>query len=174
MAKNMFWRPSQIKPRPFQLRRYHVLILLIIGFLLCERYTNGWIRYLSLARPQKPCSDRSQCRSHCGEPAQPPITLTEEERAQQDRPDSLPNPYEPIVVESESIRVADLDRVAKAEDRPRFLILTPSRDAASHLEKHFELLSQLTYPHHSIDLAFLVGDSTDDTLEVLRTEIDRL
>ena len=48
------------------------------------------------------------------------------------------------------------------------------RDAASHLEKLFELLSQLTYPHHSIDLAFLVGDSTDDTLEVLRKEIDRL
>lgn len=122
----------------------------------------------------KPCSDFLKHRFHCGEPAQPPITLTEEERAQQDRPDSLLNPHEPIVVESESIRLVDLDRVAKAEDRPRVLILTPLRDAAPHLEKHFELLSQLTYPHHSIDLAFLVGDSTDDTLEVLRAEIDRL
>ena len=48
------------------------------------------------------------------------------------------------------------------------------RDAAPHIEKHFELLSQLTYPHSLIDLAFLVGDSTDDTLEVLHAEIDRL
>ena len=48
------------------------------------------------------------------------------------------------------------------------------RDAAPHLEKHFELLSQLTYPRSSIDLAFLVGDSTDDTLEMLHAEIDRL
>ena len=54
------------------------------------------------------------------------------------------------------------------------MILTPLRDAAPHLEKHFELLSQLTYPHSSIDLAFLVGDCTDDTLEVLHAEIDRL
>ena len=36
------------------------------------------------------------------------------------------------------------------------------------------MLSSLTYPHYSIDLAFLVGDSTDDTLEVLRAEIDGL
>ena len=48
------------------------------------------------------------------------------------------------------------------------------RDAAPHLEKHFELLSRLTYPHHSIDLAFLVSDSTDNTLEVLHAEIDSL
>lgn len=111
---------------------------------------------------------------HCGEPTQPPITLTEEERAQQDRPDSLANPHEPIVVESESIHLVDLNNVAKAEDCPRILILTPLRDAAPHLEKHFELLSQLTYPHRSMDLAFLVGDSLDDTLEVLHAEIDRL
>ena len=68
----------------------------------------------------------------------------------------------------------DLGTVAEANNRPRVLILTPLRDAAPHLEKYFKLLSQLTYPHHSIDLAFLVGDSTDDTLEVLHAEIDRL
>lgn len=59
-------------------------------------------------------------------------------------------------------------------DRPRVLILTPLRHAAPHLEKHFELLSPLTYPHHSIDLAFLVGDFTDDSLEVLHAETDTL
>lgn len=54
------------------------------------------------------------------------------------------------------------------------LILTPLRDAAVHLEKHFKLLSELTYPHQSIDLAFLVGDCTDRTLLILREELNKL
>ena len=78
------------------------------------------------------------------------------------------------MVESESIYNINLNTAAAAEDRPRVLVLTPLRDAASHLATHFELLSQLTYPHHSIDLAFLVGDSTDDTLDVLRREVIKL
>lgn len=51
------------------------------------------------------------------------------------------------------------------------LILTPLRDAAAHLSTHFALLSQLTYPHDAIDLAFLVGDCTDDTLTTLKFEL---
>ena len=35
-------------------------------------------------------------------------------------------------------------------------------------------LSELTYPHHLIDLAFLVGDSQDDTLAVLAAELARI
>lgn len=54
------------------------------------------------------------------------------------------------------------------------LILTPLRDAAVYLEKHFELLSKLTYPHQSIDLAFLVGDCTDRTLFILREQLSKL
>jgi len=48
------------------------------------------------------------------------------------------------------------------------------RDAASYLPKYFDLLVDLTYPHHLIDLAFLVSDSTDDTLAVLSSELDRI
>lgn len=54
------------------------------------------------------------------------------------------------------------------------LILTPLRDAATHLDTHFRLISELTYLHRNIDLAFLVGDSKDDTLLVLQDEIKRL
>lgn len=54
------------------------------------------------------------------------------------------------------------------------LILTPLRDAASYLPKYFDLLCELTYPHDLIDLAFLVGDSTDDTLAALSSELDRV
>lgn len=52
--------------------------------------------------------------------------------------------------------------------------MTPLRDAAFHLNTHFDLLSQLTYPHQSIDLAFLVGDCKDETLHTLESELDRL
>ena len=54
------------------------------------------------------------------------------------------------------------------------LILTPLRDAASHLPQHFKLLSELTYPHESIDLAFSVGDCKDDTFSVLREQLETL
>lgn len=61
-----------------------------------------------------------------------------------------------------------------AEDRDRVLILTPLRDAASHLDQHFKLLSELTYPHQSIDLAFLLSDCKDDTFSVLREQLESL
>ena len=52
--------------------------------------------------------------------------------------------------------------------------MTPLRNAAHHILQHFDLISQLTYPHELIDLAFLVGDCTDDTLGVLAAELDRV
>lgn len=119
-------------------------------------------------------SDRAQNRFYCGDPARPPASLSERQRAQQGTPDDLANPHDPIIVESDSIYNINLNTAEAAEERPRILILTPLRDAAPHLATHFELLSQLTYPHHAIDLAFLVGDSTDDTLDVLRREIIKL
>ena len=54
------------------------------------------------------------------------------------------------------------------------LILTPLRDAAAHLHQHFKLLTELTYPHQSIDLAFLVSDCKDNTFSVLKEELEGL
>ena len=89
-------------------------------------------------------------------------------------PKELDNPHEPLIVESDSIRTVVLKK-QKAPDEPdRVLILTPLRDAAAHLKQHFKLLSELTYPHQSVDLAFLVGDCTDKTLLILREELDKL
>ncbi|KAL8931619.1 MAG: hypothetical protein Q9211_006835, partial [Gyalolechia sp. 1 TL-2023] len=90
------------------------------------------------------------------------------------QPPALHNPHEPLVVESPSIEYIDLDNTSSTRGGDRVLILTPLRDAASHLETHFRLLHELTYPHHRIDLAFLAGDCTDDTLVSLREEIKRL
>lgn len=88
------------------------------------------------------------------------------------------NHHEPIEINSSSIQRIDLNPVHSTTkavvNEEKILVLTPLRNAAPYLEKHFDLLAQLTYPHHLIDLAFLVGDSTDDTLAVLAIELDRI
>lgn len=68
----------------------------------------------------------------------------------------------------------NLDNLTSAKTGDRVLILTPLRDAASHLQQHFKLLSELTYPHQAIDLAFLVGDCKDSTLSTLNEELTSL
>jgi cellulose synthase/poly-beta-1,6-N-acetylglucosamine synthase-like glycosyltransferase len=88
------------------------------------------------------------------------------------------NHHEPYEVNSSTIARVDLNNIkstARAiSNQERVLILTPLRDAAPYLTKYFDLLSDLTYPHDLIDLAFLVGDSRDDTLAVLASELDRI
>ena len=88
------------------------------------------------------------------------------------------NPHAPIEVESRSIQHIDLNPIKSTPKavvkKERVLILTPLRDAATHINKYFDLLSELTYPHELIDLAFLVGDSTDNTLAILSSELDRV
>lgn len=56
----------------------------------------------------------------------------------------------------------------------RILILTPLKDASAHLPHHFALLLNLSYPHHLIDLGFIIGDSSDGTQSVLKAELDKL
>lgn len=58
--------------------------------------------------------------------------------------------------------------------KERVLLLTPLRDASYYLAAYFDLVSQLSYPHDLIDLAFLVGDTTDDTVAVLTSELQRI
>jgi hypothetical protein len=88
------------------------------------------------------------------------------------------NHHEPYEVNSNTIRTVDLNTVKStpkaAINGERVLILTPLREASQYLNKYFDLLSELTYPHDLIDLAFLVGDSTDDTLAILSAELDRV
>lgn len=88
------------------------------------------------------------------------------------------NHHKPLVVDSPTIEHVDLNPIKSTHkaiiNEERVLILTPLKDAAPYLSKYFELLTELTYPHHLIDLAFLVGDSSDDTLAVLASELDRI
>jgi hypothetical protein len=88
------------------------------------------------------------------------------------------NHHEPLVINSTTIKRVDLNPITSTRSAvangERVLLLTPLRDAAFYLPKYFDLLSELTYPHHLIDLGFLVGDSTDDTLAVLAAELARI
>ena len=88
------------------------------------------------------------------------------------------NHHAPLEINSSNIRHVDLNPIVSTSkamaNQERVLIVTPLSDASPYLNKYFELLAQLTYPHDLIDIAFLVGDSSDDTMAVLATELDRL
>lgn len=120
-------------------------------------------------------------RFYCFGPAKSPMQMTPNEQAQWAGHLQTPvifNHHEPIEINSSSIKRIDLNPITSTpqalQKQERVLILTPLRNAAPYIEQHFDLLYQLTYPHHLIDLAFLVGDSTDDTLAVLATELERI
>ncbi|OJJ66875.1 hypothetical protein ASPBRDRAFT_59311 [Aspergillus brasiliensis CBS 101740] len=78
----------------------------------------------------------------------------------------------------ETVRYYDLSKMQGSgsgwEQGERVLMCTPLRDAASHLPMFFSHLRNLTYPHNLIDLAFLVSDSEDDTMEMLSSMLDEL
>ena len=74
-------------------------------------------------------------------------------------------------IQLETVRYYDLNDVQGTargwEREERILVCAPLRDAASHLPMFFSHLRNFTYPHHLIDLAFLVSDSKDNTLSLL-------
>lgn len=88
------------------------------------------------------------------------------------------NHHEPYEVNVSTIHHVDLNPIKSTRDavksKERILILTPLRDASYFLADYFDLVTQLTYPHDLIDLAFLVGDSSDDTVAHLTSEIQRI
>jgi mannan polymerase II complex ANP1 subunit len=78
----------------------------------------------------------------------------------------------------ETVRYYDLNNVQGTsrgwEREERILLCAPLRDAAPHLPLFFSHLRNLTYPHNLIDLAFLVGDSKDNTLDLLSSLLKEL
>lgn len=98
------------------------------------------------------------------------------------------NPIIPIIslglfssasdMEFETVRYYDLSNVQGTargwEREERILLCVPLRDAEAHLSMFFSHLRNFTYPHNLIDLAFLVSDSKDRTLEVLTENLERI
>jgi mannan polymerase II complex ANP1 subunit len=91
------------------------------------------------------------------------------------RPDVVPSFgifSSPEDTQIETVRYYDLNNVQGTargwEREERILLCAPLRDAAPHLPMFFSHLKNLTYPHNLIDLAFLVGDSKDNTIDLLK------
>lgn len=78
----------------------------------------------------------------------------------------------------ETVRYYDLSNVGGTargwEREERILLCAPLRDAEPHLPMFFSHLRNFTYPHHLIDLAFLVSDSKDRTLPLLSELLEAL
>ncbi|KAI9837867.1 MAG: hypothetical protein M1838_004727 [Thelocarpon superellum] len=120
-------------------------------------------------------------RFYCWGPSKSPMAMSANEQSDWHAHLQTPvlfNHHVAVEVNSTSIQHVDLNPIRATTkavaQQERILILTPLRDASRHLSKYFDLLSSLTYPHELIDLAFLVGDSTDDTLATLAAELDRI
>ncbi|RYN93103.1 hypothetical protein AA0119_g9869 [Alternaria tenuissima] len=120
-------------------------------------------------------------RFYCFGPSKPPMHMTANENEDWHAHLNTPvifNHHKPVEVNSTDIEHVDLNKITStvdaAKNKERVLILTPLRDASYYLAKHFDLLTSLTYPHELIDLAFLVGDSTDDTMAALAKELERV
>lgn len=67
------------------------------------------------------------------------------------------------------------EKPAEAGGPPaRVCILTPVKDATAHLDRYFECVRNLDYPHDLISLGFLESDSTDDTLGRIESRLPEL
>lgn len=71
------------------------------------------------------------------------------------------------------INLNDLDATANAKDQQEHvLILTPLKNAEAYLERYFELIDRLSYPKDLITVAFLVSDTTDQTIPILKQKAE--
>ncbi|SLM40926.1 mannan polymerase ii complex anp1 subunit [Lasallia pustulata] len=120
-------------------------------------------------------------RFYCWGPARAPMDMSTNEQAKWHAHMQTPvifNHHAPLEITSSTIQHVNLNKIKSTPkavlNEERVLILTPLRDAAPYIDKYFDLLSELTYPHELIDLAFLVSDCHDDTLAVLSAELDRV
>jgi hypothetical protein len=120
-------------------------------------------------------------RFYCWGPSKAPMHMTPNENEEWHAHLTTPvifNHHKPIEVNSTDIEHIDLNIIKstpKADfNKERVLLLTPLKDASYHLAGHFDLISQLTYPHQLIDLAFLISDTSDDTMAALARELDRV
>ncbi|KAL9097245.1 MAG: hypothetical protein Q9165_000672 [Trypethelium subeluteriae] len=139
------------------------------------------LRPFSAPQKNTATTNTASPRFYCWGPPKSPMEMTPNEQSAWNAHLQTPvifNHHAPIEVTNETITEIDLNPIASTpnavSNQERVLILTPLRDASPYLEQYFDLLTQLTYPHHLIDLAFLVGDTMDDTTGLLAAELERV
>ncbi|KAK3182462.1 hypothetical protein K4F52_006288 [Lecanicillium sp. MT-2017a] len=127
-------------------------------------------------------SSASEMRNfYCWGPSKPPMDMSLNDYARWNGHVQTPvlyNHHAPLEVNSSTIQHIDLNPIMSTRkaiaNEERVLILTPLKEASAFIPKYFDLLAKLSYPHHLIDLAFLISDSKDDTHAVLAAELDRI
>lgn len=86
--------------------------------------------------------------------------------------------YVPNFASTPSVQYFDLGHYDGSADgwqrEERVLFCVPLRDAAAHLPMFFSHMKNLTYPHHLIDLAFLVSDLSDNTMGELKKHLKEI
>lgn len=86
-----------------------------------------------------------------------------------------PQLYTPLFAPESNVQFVDLLDTVGHDDgwrrEERVLFCVPLRDALPHLPMFFDHMRNLTYPHHLIDLAFLVLDLSDDTMGLLKRHL---
>ena len=86
--------------------------------------------------------------------------------------------YEPDFSDLPSVQFYDLQDYLGSNEgwrrEERILFCVPLRDAAGHLPMFFSHMKNLSYPHNLIDMAFLVSDSSDDTMDLLRKNLEEV
>ncbi|KAK8126434.1 Mannan polymerase II complex ANP1 subunit [Apiospora kogelbergensis] len=110
---------------------------------------------------------------YCWGPSKPPMDMSANEHHAWHAHMQTPvifNHHAPIEVNSSTIEHVNLNPIVSTQKGAA----NEERDASNYLSKYFELIAELTYPHHLIDLGFLVGDSSDDTLGALALELKRI
>jgi mannan polymerase II complex ANP1 subunit len=84
--------------------------------------------------------------------------------------------YAPDFTKIDKVEYFDLGNYKGSADgwqrEERVLFCVPLRDAAAHLPMFFGHMRNLSYPHNLIDLAFLVSDSSDDTMGHLKRHLN--
>ncbi|ROT41512.1 hypothetical protein SODALDRAFT_121499 [Sodiomyces alkalinus F11] len=171
---NVTWKPSETR---FRSTRALWLLATRSRLLVCVVLS---VFLLLLWRGFSTSSHRMD-RFYCWGPPKAPMDMSANERVAWTRHLQTPvifNHHAPIEVNATTIQHVNLNPIVSTpnavKNEERVLILTPVKDAAPFLAKYFELVGELTYPHHLIDLAFLVGDSQDDTVAVLAAELNRI
>ncbi|KAI9010891.1 Anp1-domain-containing protein [Phycomyces nitens] len=71
------------------------------------------------------------------------------------------------------VNLNDLQATSDGKSRQEHvLILTPLKNAQAYLPRYFELIDRMSYPKHLISIAFLVSDTNDETVQMLRDQAD--
>lgn len=159
--------PSLAKP---QLTPVNILYLFLVTVIL-------WF-FTSFM----PASQNSMMKYKCFGPGMSPFEI--DPKTYSDWHKGVSSPVKFNLIDAEApvnkshIFRSDLNKIRSTVDaiknKERVLILTPLRDASTYLHKYFELVNDLSYPHELIDLAFLISDTTDETLSVLALELETI